>query len=644
MNRNEIIASYRDRIAQGVRTRLTNAEMEGLIQTFIGQLKSLSDRAAINQLCQAEIELLEEGYPQATVAKNYIPRYRKAILAATEAGVLPLTESTLMNYDYAKRNGEVVHFHGHYAYIVMKYDQEYTNIAEQDDARNNQKQDNLKPVNLEQYLEQARKLLASHDHNDLAVGIAAVTGRRFSEVIQHKFSKTDDPYTLRFAGQLKKREETEAYDTLCLIPAAESWKIIQRFRKLERIQALQGLTTQQINAHMNKSVQRVAHRHFGESGIVPTIAGETATTIHNLRAVYAIAAIHFFCPPHKADHRFLQEQLGHVIGQRNLQILKNSPSTAHYFHYYLIDNNGRHIGAKGVLLNTEGTIEPQPISATAIEPAAERSDSTQSYTQPAILPASTPITTSQTHFMDALAELSNTIGFLRREAEQHKHRAEALQAERDHLALELTTLRQRVSDLEQTSQLQAAQSEPLHQQVAELQAENTAYKAKLEAFGRLLSNDNTHSSAALSPDSSTSSLSSAPVSPPPSGRGSVVESVVESVSESSALHPITSIQPTRRSPKGTAKIKLNAAVQFLQHYNQQVEHEQMWAITQSLIANLTGSNIALTVKPFWKQVETDMIQYNRDRAMDDRRQNYGRSSDELPRLKEEFAIWLENQA
>lgn len=99
----------------------------------------------------------------------------------------------------------------------------------------------------------------------------------------------------------------------------------------------------------------------------------------------------------------------------------------------------------------------------------------------------------------------------------------------------------------------------------------------------------------------------------------------------------------RRSPKGSAHAKLEAAVQFLQERNQQVDHENMWAITQSLIAALTGSNIALTVKPFWKTIEPDMNQYNRDRAMDDRRHNYGRK-DQLPRLKEEFEIWLEGRS
>jgi hypothetical protein len=68
----------------------------------------------------------------------------------------------------------------------------------------------------------------------------------------------------------------------------------------------------------------------------------------------------------------------------------------------------------------------------------------------------------------------------------------------------------------------------------------------------------------------------------------------------------------------------------------------MWAITQSIIGSLTGSNVSLTVKPFWKEIEGEMERYNGDRAMDDRRQNYGRS-EELPQLREEFETWLDAQ-
>lgn len=47
-------------------------------------------------------------------------------------------------------------------------------------------------------------------------------------------------------------------------------KAIARFRKLERIQNLQKLSTRSINARMNKSAQQ----HFGEPRIVPRLEGD----------------------------------------------------------------------------------------------------------------------------------------------------------------------------------------------------------------------------------------------------------------------------------------------------------------------------------------------------------------------------------
>ena len=641
MNRTDILQRFRDRIAQKTRIRLTKDELEMLIQSFIERLKTIDDQAAIDHLCTEELALLEEGYPQASIAKNYIPVYRKAILAATDNGTLPLTENTLLDYNYIKRNGEVAHFHGHYAYTVMKYGDEYTDIAQHDNARNNQKQDTLKPVQFDRYLELARELLMSHDHNDLAVGLAAVTGRRFSEVIQQKFSKSDDPYRLHFAGQLKKREETETYHTLCLIPASEVWKAIQRFRKLDRIQELQGLTTQKINARMNKSVQRATDRTFGESGIVPTLEGESATTIHNLRAVYAISAIHLFCPPNKGDHRFLQEQLGHIIGQRNLQTLKNSPSTAHYFHYYLVDSNGHHIGAKGVLLGSEPMIQTQTIQADLPETA-----------QP-------EVTTSETQFMNALTELSNTIGYLRKDAEEHKQKAEAFQSERNHLKLEVEILQNKVKALEQAKHDETTVAEPLKRQIEMLQAENEGYKAKLQAFGRLLGYEEKTAISDANPIPPTSHATQTGENAIDRLTATAIDktqpdkTAIDKASRTTNAKRTASIDktqsastpktPAKRKPNSrSARGKLEGAVKFIQHRNQQVEPDDQWAITQSLIASLTGSNISFTVKPFWQEIKAEMEKYNHSLAMDERRQNYGRT-DELPQLKAEFDTWMEAQ-
>lgn len=603
MSRDDILEQYRDRITAGARTRLTSTELEKLIQAFIDQLKTLDSRAEIDQICADEIALLEEGYPQATVAKNYIPRYRRAILAATDDGSLPLTDSTLIARDYHKRNGDLEHFHGHYAYTKFKYSEEYANIAEADNARNNQKQDNLKPIDFDRYLTKARELLASTDHNELAVGIAAVSGRRFSEVIQHKFSRTGHSHILKFSGQLKKRQEAEPFLTLCLISAADVWKAIQRFRKLERIQHFHELSTQQINSRMNKSVQRVAHREFGETGIVPTLEGEISTTIHNLRAVYAIAAIHLFCPPSRGDHRFLQEQLGHVIGKQDLQRLRNSSSTAHYFHYFLVDASGKHIGSKGVLL------EAEDLNQMAEIPEIEAAST----------PAQTTYIIQDDKFMDSLNQLTSTIGYLQSEAQEQKQRAEALQAERDRLALEVQALRQELDEIKQSISTQSTGGEPLQQRIASLEEQNATYRAKLEAFQRLLNG----------------SSETATIATPSEPAAAITVSAITPASSADA-------KQRRRPGRKSAQGKLEAAVRFLQERNEDADHEQMWAITQSIIGGLTGSNISLTVKPFWKTIEQEMNKYNSDRLLNERKQNYGRA-DDLPQLREEFEIWLDAQ-
>ncbi|MCU0548698.1 MAG: telomere resolvase [Leptolyngbya sp. Prado105] len=650
MTRNDIIQRFRDRIEQKSRTRLTHDELIELVQSFVDQLKTLDDQAAIDQFCAEELALLEEGYSKATIAKNYIRHYRDAIENATNDGTLPLTANTLLDYDYQKRSGETLHFKGHYAYLAMKYDNaEYTAISNQDNTRNNHKQDHLKPVQIDRYLEKARELLTSSDHNELAVGIAAVTGRRFSEVIQNKFVRTDHPYLLRFAGQLKKRSETEAYNTLCLIEATEVWKAINRFRKLDRVQELQKLSPQQINARMNKSVQRVAALQFDE--IVPTLDGESATTIHNLRAVYAIAAIHFFCPPTKGDHRFLQEQLGHIVGVRDLQQLQNSSSTAHYFHYYLVDQSGNHIGTKGVLKEqptepevVQPQLSPQPESATAIhsettikhktaiENNAIKNNAIKNNAIKNNAIKKTAEITPESKFMDALTELSQTIGFLRTEAQHHKQIAESLQRDRDQLKLEVELLQQQVRELEQAKQGQVEQTEPLKHQIQLLRAENAAYKAKLdnlEKFARSFLGDD---SPASPPDSMPKDQSAQPA----------IQTIETTEATPAAPKPTSKTISKSRSPgRRSARTKLEGAVRFIQERNQEVQHDQQWAITQSLIASLTGSNIALTVKPFWSEIKTQMDKYNHNLALDDRA-NYGRSG-EIPQLKDEFESWFEAQ-
>jgi hypothetical protein len=123
--RDDIIDRYRQRISNGKRTKLQKDELIDLINGFIETLATLTSKAKIKALCTAEIALLEEGYPQATIGKVYLPMYRNAIREAIEDHLLPMTKATSRSYTYQKRNsGEVDLAIDHLALDFLKYDQE----------------------------------------------------------------------------------------------------------------------------------------------------------------------------------------------------------------------------------------------------------------------------------------------------------------------------------------------------------------------------------------------------------------------------------------------------------------------------------------------------------------------------------------
>lgn len=120
--RDDIITRYRDRIATGERTKLTQEDLHRLIETFTEQLQELTTQDEIRALCETEITLLEEGYPKATIGKVYLPMYRKAIRAAAVEEKLPMTEATSRQYTYTKReSGETGKAHDYHSLDFLKY-------------------------------------------------------------------------------------------------------------------------------------------------------------------------------------------------------------------------------------------------------------------------------------------------------------------------------------------------------------------------------------------------------------------------------------------------------------------------------------------------------------------------------------------
>lgn len=366
------IANYRERIAQDKRTKMTSDERQILIEWFIETLITLEDETDIKALCEAEIALLEEGYPQNTIASDILGKYRHAISNAIEAGTIPLTPQNSHHYTYQKRNtGEEETAHEHYALTYLKYDPHtYQELRNQTTQVNNQRQDNLQPIHLYTYIDQIETLLHSPDHQKdldlhLAIAIAGATGRRHTEVLTRgSFTLTDHPYLLYFEGQQKKKEgEPTNFAILTILPAQAVFKALKRFRAIPTIANLQGrLASDPLVKSFNVQVNRKVQALFQETGIVPVIGQKKYVSLHRLRGIYGAIAVHYFCPESQHEHRFLQNYLGHTLSE---QIAPNSSATPHYFHYYLVDNNGKHLGQKGIKLS-EFPLPEQPDSLSKI--------------------------------------------------------------------------------------------------------------------------------------------------------------------------------------------------------------------------------------------------------------------------------------
>ncbi len=361
LTRDELTDRFHYRIEQGQRTKLSKDELGQLALHFVDRLKQLNTEADIQALAQAEMALLEEGYPQNSIGSLYLPMYRRLIQEAISAGTLPLTEANSHRVQWTKRNtGEIGASQKHYALTYLKYDQAtYTKLRQATTAANNERQDNLQAVPLERYLEQATELLRSDQPELLAIAIAALTGRRHTEVVaKGRFNRTSYPYLLRFEGQQK--DPTPPFDILTLLPAREVLEGIERFRSMPEVQQLQGLGHDhpEIDA-FNARVNRRVHKLFGQ--IVPVLEGFKTVSIHRLRGVYGAISVHFFCPQMKHEHRFLQHYLGHLLEEPG-QDLPNASATQHYFHYRLVNPQGQILQARGVKVMANG-LPPQPDGA-----------------------------------------------------------------------------------------------------------------------------------------------------------------------------------------------------------------------------------------------------------------------------------------
>jgi integrase len=367
--RSEIINQYRARIQKHTRLRLSKDELEALIDGFVGKLREAKTEKQIKALCEAEIKLLEEGYPKPSVAK-YVTRYRKAITTAIEDGSLPLTKTNSHRYIHQQRvTGVQEERLEHWALTYLKYSPAvYESIDKRSQETNREKQLNLRLVPVERYLEMLRGFLEKKGRFEarwLATAIAGLTGRRFAEVVSKgTFSLTDHPYLLRFEGQLKSRAgHGDGYDIVTLFPAAEVLEAIERLRKLPEVKAIAKLKGAALSTALNAFNQKL-NSVTGKVliQVVPPLEGKKGVSVHNLRSLYGAIAVHFFCPELQHEYAFVQHFLGHVM---------DSPATGHYFRYALSDDQDALLRTKGVML---GKVQKLPLGRAEKEPLIELDD------------------------------------------------------------------------------------------------------------------------------------------------------------------------------------------------------------------------------------------------------------------------------
>src|SRR5579883_368453 len=372
-----IIERYRQRIALGDRTKLTRDERETLTVLLLDQLVGLNQRGEdtrdkLQALCEAEKALLEEGYPQGSINSVYLPAYTRVIKEAIAQGRLLLTEQNSHSKPWTKLDGsESGVTQTHYALDFLTYDlQTQKALRAMTTAKNNERQDSLATVNLDRYLAQCLELLDSGEPETLALALVTLTGRRHTEIVSKgTFTATDYPYKLHFEGQQK--DPTPPFDILTLIPAQALLPHLERFRAMPAVKALQGLghDAPAIDA-FNGRVNRRTAKYFG--ALVPVLAGFKTVSIHRLRALYGAIIIHYFCPEHKNEQRFLQHYLGHLLEEQG-QKLPNAAATQHYFHYQLVNEQGKRLTARGLKVMANGLpptpTEPlPPVTPAALEP------------------------------------------------------------------------------------------------------------------------------------------------------------------------------------------------------------------------------------------------------------------------------------
>jgi hypothetical protein len=236
-------------------------------------------------------------------------------------------------------------------------------------------------------VQRAASLLQSQRWEDITVGLAAVTGRRLTELLKTAVFHPMSPYTVQFEGQLKQKAELLApYEIPTLLPAD---LVIEASLKLRSTLDCSQLSNTEVERRYGPIARQAADRHFG--GLVPKRTGrEDNLFVHLFRGVYGTIAIYHFCPSVIHDLTYRATIDGHYWLDRaeNPQMKLNYQSTLHYDDYRVGDGQGNVVNRKGIRLGEPGvkvlTVFQEAVAASSQKKERELMATAQKDTLPVV--------------------------------------------------------------------------------------------------------------------------------------------------------------------------------------------------------------------------------------------------------------------
>jgi hypothetical protein len=196
------------------------------------------------------------------------------------------------------------------------------------------------------------QLLESQRWEDVAVGLAVITGRRLTEILKTAVFHPMSPYTVQFEGQLKQKAELLApYEIPTLV---EADLVIEAAGRLRTLLPCRDLENTEVERRYGPTVRATTHRHFQQ--LIRIRANDVNVYTHACRAVYGRIATYYFAPPTVNALVYLATIQGHywLLRADSEEQRRNYLSTLHYDDYKIGDGHGNIDGRQGIRLGEPG--------------------------------------------------------------------------------------------------------------------------------------------------------------------------------------------------------------------------------------------------------------------------------------------------